>query len=247
MLVYTVHRQAVEHIERSHPLGVSFGKVVVDCHDMDTFPGKGIEEYRQGRHKGLSLTGRHLCYLALMQDDTTDKLHIVMHHVPCDLVASGHPVVVPHSIVPVYFHEILDCTQVTVEIRGLDSDDGILLEPPRSGLHHRKCLRKNLVEHILYLLIYFLHKPVRLRGKLLFLIERNVLVQLRLYVGNPGLIRCSPLPDTLPEFLRFGTELIIRKPVYLGICSQHLVEDRSELFEVTLGLGAENLLENIGK
>ena len=247
MLVYTVNRQAVEHIERSHPLGVTLGKVVVDCHDMDTFPGESVEEYRKRSHKRLSLSRGHFGYLTLMQDYTADELDIVMHHVPCDLVAAGHPVVVPYGIIPIYLHEIPDSTQVTVEISGPDADDGILLEPPRSGLHHRKCLRKNLVEHILYLLIYFLHKPVRLRGKLLFLIERNVLVQLRLYVGNPGLIRCSPLPDTLPEFLRFGTELIIRKPVYLGICSQHLVEDRSELFEVTLGLGAENLLENIGK
>ena len=50
----------MELIERSHPLGVSLGEVVVDGHHVYAFAREGVEEYGESRHEGLTLTGSHL-------------------------------------------------------------------------------------------------------------------------------------------------------------------------------------------
>ena len=36
VLVNAIDSRTVEHVERSHPLGVTFREVVVDCHNMHT-------------------------------------------------------------------------------------------------------------------------------------------------------------------------------------------------------------------
>ena len=67
MLVDTVYRKTVEHVERSHPLRVSLREVVVDCHDVHTLACQCIEEYREGCHEGLTFSGCHLGNLTLME------------------------------------------------------------------------------------------------------------------------------------------------------------------------------------
>ena len=66
MLVDAIHRESVEHIERSHPLGVTLGEVVVDGYHMHTVACEGVEEHRQCGDESLTLTGCHLGNLTLM-------------------------------------------------------------------------------------------------------------------------------------------------------------------------------------
>ena len=82
MLVDTVDTEAVEHIERSHPLRVTLCQIVVDGHHMHTVTGKGIQEHREGSHEGFTFTSRHLSDLSLMEHDTTKQLHVVVNHLP---------------------------------------------------------------------------------------------------------------------------------------------------------------------
>ena len=145
MLVDAIYAQAMELIERSHPLGISLGEVVVDGHHMYSLAGQGIKEHRKGCHEGLSLSCRHLGDLTLMQDDTTDELNVIVHHIPCHLVSTGHPVVLPEGIISFYGHEFLGCAEVAVELRCLHLDHRVLLESSCSGLHDGECLRKNLI------------------------------------------------------------------------------------------------------
>ena len=106
MLVDTVHAEAVEHVERPHPLGVSLGQIVVHRNHVNTLAGKRIQEHGEGRDEGLTLTCGHLGYLSLMQGDTADQLHVVVHHIPLEVVTSGHPVVPPDRFVPLDGKEV---------------------------------------------------------------------------------------------------------------------------------------------
>ena len=116
-LVDTCHRQAVEHIERSHPLRVTLGEVVVYGHYMHSIAGKGVQEHRKGCHKGLTFTGGHLGYLTLVKHYTTYQLALVVYHIPHGLVAACHPAIAVEGFVAFDAHKVaaLGC-QIAVEL-----------------------------------------------------------------------------------------------------------------------------------
>ncbi len=107
MLVDTVHTQTVEHIQRSHPLRVTLGQVIVHGHYMDAVTCQGIQEHGEGSHEGLTFTCCHLGDLSLMEYLTTEELHVVVDHLPFQVVATGSPVVVIDGFVSVDGDEIL--------------------------------------------------------------------------------------------------------------------------------------------
>ena len=67
-------------INRSHPLHVAAGQIVVDRDQMRTAPEQGVEIERQGCHQRLALSRFHLGNTALMKDDTAKELAIKMAH-----------------------------------------------------------------------------------------------------------------------------------------------------------------------
>ena len=95
---------------------------------MNTLSCQCIKEYWESRYESLTLTGSHLGDLTLMEDDTTDKLHVIVHHVPSDLVSACHPVVLPYCVVAFNADELLCSTEVTVKLCCLNSDCMVLLE-----------------------------------------------------------------------------------------------------------------------
>ena len=135
MLVNAIHTQSVELIERAHPFGVSFGKVVIHSHHVHSLACKSVQEHRQSRHECFSLTGGHLGNLSLMQNYTADELHVVMDHIPGDFVSAGHPAVVPYGLVRTavfsltYFNKITFCAEVAVEFRCFNNDFTVLSKP----------------------------------------------------------------------------------------------------------------------
>ena len=94
---------------------------------MDALARECVQEHREGRDEGLAFTGRHLGNAAALllvglegavQDDTADELHVVMDHVPGNLVAAGDPVVLPDGLVVLDVDEIAAVgRQVAVEVR----------------------------------------------------------------------------------------------------------------------------------
>ena len=154
VLVDAVHGEAMEHVQGTHPLGVSLGEVVVDSHDVDSLACQGVQEHRESRHEGLSLTGGHLgdaAHLILVglnpsvQDDTSDQLDVVMDHVPGDLVSSCHPVVLINRLVALDRDEVVVDTEILVELGSLNHYGLVLLEPAGGGLHDSEGLRENLL------------------------------------------------------------------------------------------------------
>ena len=66
VLVDTIDAEAVEHVQRAHPLRVALCQVVVNSYDMNSIASQSVQEYRQSSHKGFTLTCRHLGNLTLM-------------------------------------------------------------------------------------------------------------------------------------------------------------------------------------
>ncbi len=166
----------MELIERTHPLRVTFCKVVVDGHHVYALTRQCVEEHRECSHESLTLTGRHLRNVVrslvavhyAVEHHAADKLHIVVHHVPSHLVAAGKPACAIDSLVALYRHEILTGNgKIAICLSGCHLDCVVLCETACRLLHHGKHLREHLVktacihlEHLLAKLIDLL--PIRL-------------------------------------------------------------------------------------
>ena len=213
VLVYTVYRKAVEHIERAHPLRVTLGEVVVDCDYMDAFSCECVKEYRKGCDEGLTLTGRHLGDLALVEYYTADYLDVIMDHVPGNLVTAGDPVVLVDcdilSVALFYPYEILVNAEFTVKVGCGNLYLRVLREPACGRLHYRESLRKNLHENHLDSVILLLDESVGLGSKVFLLLYRDILFEFALYLLYPLLERCLNLTDTGLESLRMSPQLVI--------------------------------------
>ncbi len=154
VLVDTIHRQTVEHIKRPHPLGVTFRKVVVHGYHMYAIARQSIQEYRERSDQSLTLTGSHLGDFTLMQHDTADQLHIVVYHVPNNLVTTGHPVIGINSFVAFDMYKIMVYRQAPVKIICRNLDSFILAESTRRLFHHGENFGKRFVENIFYFFQY---------------------------------------------------------------------------------------------
>ena len=162
-LVDTVNRYSVEHIQRAHPFRVTLGQVVVHSNHMHTVSGESIEKHRQRGHEGLTFTGSHFGNLSLVKNNTADELHIVVHHVPSDFVATGHPMVPVDGLIAVDAEEVLAMPgKIAVEIGGSNLDGLILLESASGFLHAGKHQRKffvqlvfKAVEHLFFKFVDF--------------------------------------------------------------------------------------------
>ena len=72
------HAQPQEPVDATHPLGVTFGEVVVDRHDVHAIASQRIEVRRQGGDQRLALTGAHLGDVAPVQCRPAHDLHVVV-------------------------------------------------------------------------------------------------------------------------------------------------------------------------
>ncbi len=74
------HRQAKPLVERSHPLGIALGQVVVHGDDVHAAPGERVQVRGQRRHQGLAFAGGHLGDGPAMEHHPPDELHVEVPH-----------------------------------------------------------------------------------------------------------------------------------------------------------------------
>ena len=153
MLVDAINRQPVELIHWAHPLRVASCQVVVHCYNVYTLMCQRIQEYWKSCNQCLTLTSSHLRNLTLVKYDTTKELHIVVYHLPLQVVATRQPVCGVDSLVALDCNEILAGSQVAVEVVGCNLHSLVLSESASCVLHNGKCLWKNLIENLLNLLV----------------------------------------------------------------------------------------------
>ena len=75
ILLLRAHKP-VKHIQRSHPLRVTFCQIIIHGHHVDPASCQSIQEYGQCGNQCFSFSCRHLGNLALMQHGTTNQLHV---------------------------------------------------------------------------------------------------------------------------------------------------------------------------
>ena len=146
MLIYTIHAQAVEHIKRSHPFRVTLCQIIIDRYDVHTIACERIEEDRQRSHQRFTFTRRHFRNLTLVQNDATKQLHVIMHHIPSNLIAAGHPVILINRLVAFDLYEVVCGCQITIKVCRFDSNGFVLSKAPCRRFHYGECLRHHLIE-----------------------------------------------------------------------------------------------------
>ncbi len=163
VLVDAVDAQSVEHVDGTHPLRVTLGQVIVHRDHMHAVACERVEEHGQRGGECLSLAREHLGYLSLVQDDSSEQLHVKVHHVPLHVIAPGHPMVVVDGLVTIDVHKVVAGGQFAVEIVGGDHHFLVVREARRSALHNGEHLGESLVkcllqrvEHILLQFVYLL-------------------------------------------------------------------------------------------
>ncbi len=118
VFVDAVNFQAVELVNRSHPFRVTFCQIIVDGNHVYATASKCVEEHRQGCHKRFTFTSSHFRDFPLMQNRTTNKLHVVVNHIPRDRVPAGNPRVAPNGFVAFDCNVRANSCQITVVVGG---------------------------------------------------------------------------------------------------------------------------------
>ena len=153
MLIDTIDRKPMEHIKRSHPLRVTFSQVIVYRHHMHTTSAQSIQKHRKSSHQGLSFTGSHLCNFSLMQNSTTDQLHVIMHHIPGHFISSGKPGIEINGFVTFYLDKIVGNCQIPVELGRRHFNFSILFKTTGGFLHHSKGFRHQSGQNFFHLFV----------------------------------------------------------------------------------------------
>ena len=246
----------MELVERSHPLGVAFGQVVVHRDQVHALSGQRIEEYGERRHERLALARRHFgdvafafafaellggALLAARQHHAAEELAVVVDHVPLHVVAACHPVIGVHGLVALDGNEVFRRGQLAVEVVGRHCDRVVLREAARRVLHDGEGLGQDFVELVLDPVVDALGRLVDLLRDFLLLLERRLgQFEPCFQLDDAGFVRGDVVGDLLFEPLAAGAQLVVREGLDRGVDSLDLLDVRLDLFAVFFGLGAEN-------
>ena len=222
VLVDAINRKSVEHIQRPHPLGVTFCKVVVHGYNMHSPTRQCVEEYRQGCHEGFTFTGCHFGDFSLMQNYTADELHIVVNHIPRNSVTTGNPRIFPYSLIVVDSYKVVGCGKVAVEIGSSHHHLGIFLETAGCFLQYCKRLRENCEQVLLDFLVDFFLYLVNLVEHLFAFPDVEVLC-LFLQFGNLIFLVLDMFVNTFAKFLSACAKLVVRQSQEFIFQSKHFV------------------------
>ena len=224
MLVNTIYGQTVEHIERPHPLRVTFGKVVVHGHHVHTFVRQSVEEDRQCSHQRLTFTRGHLGNLTLMQYHAAYQLHVIVHHIPNHFVAACSPRVVIDGFIAVYFYKIKTCVgcQIAVHLRSSHYHGFVLSEATSSTFHHSESIRQNIHQFFVINIQHLFFKVINL------VVYSFAAINFQRFYAcfqlcDTCLVLCHSILQTLHQRSTASTQLIITQSINLSIYSLDLL------------------------
>ena len=129
---------------------------------MNAFACQRVQVNRQCCHERFSFTCGHFGNLALMQHNTADKLYIVVHHVPGNHIAAGHPLIAIAHFIAFDDHIIAASSQIAVEIGSGGLNPLIVLEAGRNCLNDGKSLWQNLIEDVFGFFVLLLFQLIDL-------------------------------------------------------------------------------------
>ena len=200
---------------------------------MDTITREGVEEDGKRSDESLTFTRSHLGDLTLVQDGTPEELHVVVHHVPGDLIATSEPVVLIDGHIVLDADEVVADAEVAVKVRSLDADLGVLSEAATRALDDGEGLGVDFVEDDLELVEDLLLELVYLGP------DSFALIELLAFDAGLEFFYLSTFAgyvvvDTLTERGGAGTQVVVRQCIDLGVDGLDALYPRRDLLEVTL-------------
>ena len=240
VLVDTVDRESVEHIEWPHPLGVTLGQIVVHGNHVHTVASEGVEENRQCSDEGLTFTRSHLGNLTLVQHRTTEELYVVVNHFPLQVVAACCPVVVVDGIVAIDGNEVVGRigSQLAVELSSCDYSLLVLCKSAGCIFHDAESCRQHLVEGNLVVVECLFLQLVYLVEDIFTLVDRCVFDS-GFQLGNLLSLSLAGVLYILLYFLGFCTKLVIAQGLDVRILGLYFLHDRLDELHVAGRLVAE--------
>src|ERR1700761_6402107 len=127
VFVDTIHRKTQPLEDRTVPFGVTTGQIVIHRHDMNPFTSECVEIGGKRGHKRLTFTRGHFRDLSLMQYRPTDKLNVIMHHVPGDRTASSHPGIIIYGLLSIDPDMFFLYAQIPVQLGSSSDHLGVFL------------------------------------------------------------------------------------------------------------------------
>ena len=248
VLVNTIHRQSVEHIQWTHPLRVTLGKVIVHRHHVHTLVRHRVQEHRQRRYQGLTFTRRHLGYLALVKYHAAYQLHVIVHHVPGYLVSTGSPMIEIHGAAALYLYEIKTRVggKVTVLVVRRNNHFLVLCETTGGRFDDGKHFRQNIVQNGFVVFLDFLLQFIHFVINLLTFVDRQRL-NAAFQPADLILLGLYRFRNFCHQGCRTGTQIIVRQRIYLRVQRINLVYIRLYLPHIFLRLVSEQLRNNLQK
>ena len=244
MAVDAIDRQTVELVHRPHPFGVAACQIVVHGHHVDAFAGECVQEHGEGSHQGFAFARRHLGDLAFVEHHAAEELHIVMDHIPADVVAAGEPVRRIDRLVALDFDEVLGGGQLPVEIVGRDFDRFVLGEAAGRILHDGESFGQEFVEFLFDLLVDAFYRFVDLLGDFLLVGKRRVRqLETGFQLDDTGFVRSDEVGDLFFQVTAAGTQFVVRKRLDRRINGFDFYEIRFYFFAIFVGFGSEKKLD----
>ena len=114
MLIDAINSKSMEFIDRPHPFGVALREIIIYCNNMYTSSGQRIKENRKSSYYSFSFTCSHLCNFPFVKSYTSNKLNIIMNHVPGNLITSCNPLIAPNCFVTFNSYAFSGGSQISV-------------------------------------------------------------------------------------------------------------------------------------
>ncbi|CCY50333.1 unknown [Bacteroides sp. CAG:189] len=174
-----------------------------------------------------------------MKHYATEKLYIIVNHVPYRVVTAGIPVILIDSLVAFDAYEVFCCSQCTVEVGSRNHHFFVFRKTSCGIFHDRKSHRQYFVERFFVYFKNFFFQFVYL--------SENLFTVFQLYGFDTGFqffhfsafLVCRVV-DVLLKFLCFRTETVIIQFSNLWVSSFDLVYPRLNFFHVSRGFVSEN-------
>ena len=159
----------------SHPFRVASGQVIVNCNKVNTFSGKCIKIDRECGDKGFSFTCSHFSNRSLMENDPTNKLAIVVNHVPSDHIPARHPGAIKSRFIANDLHTGFQGSKIAVHICCCHVQVFVIDKPPAGFPHHGESFRENLIQYLLAEIITLFFKFVKSSIQIFLLLNLNII------------------------------------------------------------------------
>jgi len=139
-----------------------------------------------------------------MQNDTTEKLNIIMHHIPSNLITSSHPMILINRFVALDTYKIMLCCQIPVKIICCYFYGFIFDKTTGCILHYCKNFRKYFVQSFFILIKDIFFYLINFIPNSLSLIKIQVLYT-SFQIGNTLLIFCNSRLYSLSYIINAST------------------------------------------